>query len=451
MKKLILFILLVPVLALKSQTVIPFGQRLPELYYWDTNWYDHVLPDYSSDSVAYPYKLVFNFNGNDRQAICYARYFWTDEPLRVIGAAAPVKCDDTLHSELTSYSDRMPEYFRLYDATDTGYSLMGEVSWEDTLRYRMCLRHYEGLDTFDVREGYFKSPVTVTDSFYVGGTTWNTQHRLNYEQGSYNYHRFAPTQYLFFLPWPFDGSTDHYWADATPVMWKYVSPLGFSDMPNMAMYDTTVWVHPLDQIPFMAIFPILDLAEPADTCATPSGLHLLSQDSTSVTLAWTAPDSGLWEFSYVALSSEGDSGTTVICSTNFAVIDGLDTGCYVARVRTVCNDTLRSEWSDTTSFCIMQDTTSGGGTVDPPDSTGISTAAERFTMLMPNPAHNKVTVFSSFKIEKIQVYSATGTLVGEQMAKSLTATIDLTDYPRGAYILRIVTSGGTIARRLIVN
>ena len=434
-----------------AQTVVPFGQRVQEYYYWDTVWYDYLLTDSLDDSSAYPYKMLYNYDGDDRMAKFYGRYFWTDVPLNVIGVAAPVKCDDTLHSEHTSYSDRLPEYFRLYDARDSGYILMDEARWEDTLRYRMCLRHYDGSDTFDVREGYFKGPVTVTDSFYVGGTTWNSHQRMYGDFPGILYHQYAPTYYLFPTPWPVGSNLNHYYANASPIMWKYVSPLLYSDMPNVTLYDTTVWTHITVNVPFMAIFPIFELIEPVDTCAVPLSFRVVNQDSTGVTLAWTSADTAQWELAYGAVGADLDSGVIVPCNVNFVTLEGLDTGCYVARVRTVCNDTLRSEWSDTVHFCIVGDTVPGGGEVDPPDSTGIASVVDRYTVLAPNPAHDYVTIWSSFKINRIQVFATSGVLVGDQRVQGVAASVNTSIYPRGTYIVRIFTSAGTVVRRLVID
>lgn len=368
--------------------------------------------------------------------------------MKVVGVAAPVRCDDTLHSVNPSYEDRLPEYFRLYEADSSGYTLIGQTQWEDSLRYRMCLRHSGGTDTFDVREGYFKDTIIVMDSFYVGGTTINSLQWMNPEGGSSYYHEFAPTNYLFFQPdLNILFEPDNFWADDSPLISKYISPLVFSNMPSTDALDTSVWYRQTSRIPYMAIFPIFAPDEPTDSCSAPSDLQLLNRDSTGVTLSWNVIDSARWQLSYGPEGCLADSGTMVICTDNFITLQDLDTGCYVAYVRTLCNDSLASSWSDGITFCVEPDTSGSG----PDNPIAVSLAADRYTVLMPNPAHGQVSLLSSFKIDRIQIFTTTGRRVCQQEVNGIGTSINLTGYPQGVYIVRIDIGNTRLIRKLVVR
>ena len=83
MKKILSIIDFVGILYVsQAQTVVPFGQRVPEYYYWDTNWYDkYVIMNPDSVFDVYPYQRYYNFPGENQHAFLFARYFWTDVPL----------------------------------------------------------------------------------------------------------------------------------------------------------------------------------------------------------------------------------------------------------------------------------------------------------------------------------------------------------------------------------
>ena len=71
--------------------------------------------------------------------------------------------------------------------------------------------------------------------------------------------------------------------------------------------------------------------------------------------------------------------------------------------------------------------------------------------VMPNPATDQVTVISSFTINRIEVYTVAGTLVETIGLKANTGVIDTSRWPKGAYILRVRTSHGDTAKRLVVQ
>lgn len=77
--------------------------------------------------------------------------------------------------------------------------------------------------------------------------------------------------------------------------------------------------------------------------------------------------------------------------------------------------------------------------------------AWRYTAVHPNPAVGSARVTSSFGLSLIEVYNTEGVLVHRQQASGLTATLDVSAWPSGTYILRINTGAGTVTKRLVVR
>ena len=94
------------------------------------------------------------------------------------------------------------------------------------------------------------------------------------------------------------------------------------------------------------------------------------------------------------------------------------------------------------------DTTGHGGdttAVDGVDGVG------RYVSLSPNPAMDKVQVLSSFGLNQVEAYNAEGRLVYADEAHGLSKTIDLTAWPRGIYLVRIITPMGSTTKKLILR
>ena len=96
------------------------------------------------------------------------------------------------------------------------------------------------------------------------------------------------------------------------------------------------------------------------------------------------------------------------------------------------------------------DSTSAGGGSDTTQSIQ-KNMLERYTHVFPNPATDRVQVLSSFGLTHLEAYDADGRRVAEREASGLEATLDVTAWPRGTYILRITTPVGTVTKKLLVQ
>ena len=137
-------------------------------------------------------------------------------------------------------------------------------------------------------------------------------------------------------------------------------------------------------------------------------------------------------------------------------LTGLTPGtAYSVRVRGLCDVCIDnySPWSDTLQFVT---------TFTPPDTIpdtlpwihphtlGIGNL-DRYTRIMPNPAHDMVSVFSSYQLKGVTVYDLMGRQLLMEPADGMTATVNVAALPSGTYILAIRTLQGVATKRLVVE
>ncbi len=78
-------------------------------------------------------------------------------------------------------------------------------------------------------------------------------------------------------------------------------------------------------------------------------------------------------------------------------------------------------------------------------------APQLMLRLMPNPASGNVKVSASCVMERIAVYTLRGELWQTFLPGSQEALLDVSSWPRGAYMLRVMSSQGVETRKLIVQ
>ena len=171
-------------------------------------------------------------------------------------------------------------------------------------------------------------------------------------------------------------------------------------------------------------------------CEKPDGISASNITETEATIDWNpSQNSSRWKVRIVG----GGRVFDTIVSEHPVTVNTLRPGStYMAMVKTVCTY-YNSVFSDTAMFRTL-----GSGVEE-------ASLASRFTEVMPNPATDQVTVISSFTINRIEVYTVAGTLVETIGLKANTGVIDTSRWPKGAYILRVRTSHGDTAKRLVVQ
>ena len=178
-------------------------------------------------------------------------------------------------------------------------------------------------------------------------------------------------------------------------------------------------------------------------CPVPEGLRVQPMATAgSVVARWDNSDVGLWE---LALWGDGGGDTILLQSAvEYLDVDGLDTArWYSAMVRAWCDSTNVSEWSDTVRFFVPNPNPGGD------DPEGIEDAIGQHTYLMPNPTDGKVTVYSSHRLHKVELFGSDGKPVAAYEADGHSVTLDLRACPAGTYVVRITTSAGVTNKRLV--
>ena len=397
------------------------------------------------------------------------QYNYTDNPagMKVVGISAHVFMNKRMMNP-----NATSEHLLLYEATPDSFILKAQVQWFETdtagrpdgyymvnplnchnpsqdyelSYYWYASNHpYYAIKVFDM---FFDKPVTVYDSFYVGGTS---RFMSGFGGPEHCDSCISQSRYIVFVT----SNTGR--NDTTcymPSLWKmYHYGNNGTGFPQYQWY----WA-PSTQ--FLMILPIIEVVDTtfanAPICPVVSGLFVRGNYTDTVTVQWDYdslhPEYQLW---YGPEADFETNSTMVPLRTNKWVFSDASYADkqMVAYVRTVCHeyDTLRySEWGRPIRFMLHheeQDTT-GHGDIGVPEA-GDDLA--RFVQLMPNPASGSVLVSSSYSISRVEAYDVRGEKVMDQPTEGRTAVIDVTAWPKGAYVVLVRTPQGTAAKRLVVQ
>lgn len=177
-------------------------------------------------------------------------------------------------------------------------------------------------------------------------------------------------------------------------------------------------------------------------CEVPEGLRVQPLQRNGVIVRWNPGDAGLWELTL--WREEGTDTTLMQSQVEYVEVDDLDTAVwYAVRLRAVCDSNNLSEWTDTVRFFVPNWDTTGTEPI------AVETAVDRSTHLMPNPTNDKVTVVSTYQLQKVELFGIDGKRIASYPADGLSAELDLSAYPSGTYIVRATTSAGVTTKRLV--
>lgn len=475
-------------------------QRLePTYYYWDSCWpgYHALHTEYSrtmTNSQHKPFTFVHTCDMvgaglcPEWQKVEYARYFQSDSALTILGVAAPctfgcIGCCSSLEIADSDLTHREPEYFILYDFNPkTGDMTPVDSVRNDTAanpKYKMMVSFYiDGIypdpephvavgDTIiryaSVREAYFKEPITMQGEFYLGATQ-NNNYRVivGYDSiyvppaGAYWYtplYRAARPFTKYVSLWLnqreelipkgprkvrahlLDECNDHYFYLDT-INWHTEYSKGY-DLAYFLIFDTSSYVPP---------------AVTGDTCPAPVALRMMNRIGDTVTFIWNGPDSVMFELSVERADSPGIEVASKTVPTHFATLSGFDTATwYTVRVRTLCDSSRHSDWSDSTMLYIPAQPNEPTG-----DSLSVVTEIgksleEQYTLLLPNPASFMVNIISSYYVISVTIYTMDGKEVYHAKVGAIGTDINVASFPRGTYIVRVTTSRGHVFKKLILR
>ena len=465
MKKIVLAFLLISCSAYAQMDTLHLGDREPTYYYWDTNWWDHYFYNYPApswsmfDSLAFTAHYVCRTNRAE-----FARCFFIDSTMKIIGVAAPAEIHVSDNVVDTSIANRLPEFFRVYRAEGNTMYKLAEARWDHLkpkdIRHAMCVgyeyRYVESNGTYvpewyetiaPVYEAYFNQPIIVSDSFYVSATG-NNNYKVAGDTTFYN-----PNNYVVNMvpehPYTYYFATYEI-AKNPSVSCKpqyYRRKFHTPGEPSFGIGEPdTLWGFNEEGLfrSFFNFFPIIDTSyghmPPAnDTCMAPTGLGLMENTPDCITLRWDDMHAQVYEVS-IGTGGSPDEGTISHHPTTFVSFSDLDTGTlYTVWVRSLCGSDRVSGWSDSIVFMPGNDPLS------------VSSTADRFSYVMPNPASESVTVASSFLIDEVDIYTLSGQCVASRKVGGISTSIDISSLPSGTYIIRIATIRGVAHKKLVVK
>ncbi len=100
-------------------------------------------------------------------------------------------------------------------------------------------------------------------------------------------------------------------------------------------------------------------------------------------------------------------------------------------------------------FPILADTTIVDTTIT--DSSSLVNIVDNYTFIFPNPANKEVNVQCSFRMQTLELFNEQGQKVNEWKVDSYHYLLNVEDYPKGNYVLKIRTKSGTTTKKVIVQ
>ena len=352
----------------------------------------------------------------------------TNTPLKVIGIASTwARLDRTTMQEDLDDSIDGSLYYVLLDATASGPVELTRVCWTDdysthpTRYMELPRRGGESCDIMQdytaivpLREYYFDSAITVTDSFYLGCATTDP-----------TVTDFDGFSYIASHMWDYCAYSS---AEANGTYKECAI-----DLPEFTYYDSSAldnnWHH-FTHKRFQLIFPIIEL----DTfCVTPEEPQVAYRDSLTVRVEWVDNSNISWEVSRTAPNGDPDAG--LITPTTVPYIEYTDINndsIYHVYVRGYCETGIWSGWSDWSTPCVIDSIPT-----PPAPPAGITSIETAELTISPNPTDGTVQILGlQGELTDIEVLDMTGRLL-KTFEKA--STFNISTLSSGIYIVRVKT------------
>lgn len=361
----------------------------------------------------------------------------TNTPLKIIGVASTVaRLDITTMQEDLDTSIDGTLYYVLLDATAGGPVELTRVCWTDdysthpTRYLELPRRGGESCDQMldytvivPLREYYFDSAITVTDSFYLGCIT--TEPTVT---------DFDGFSYIASHMWDYCTYSS---AEANGTYKECAI-----DLPEFTYYDSSrldnQW-HYYTHKRFQLIFPIIEV----DTfCVTPEEPYLASRDSLVVRVEWLDTTNLRWEVSRTAPGGDPDTGLITPTTNPYIEYTDIDNdSAYHVYVRGYCDKGIWSGWSDWSTPCFIDSIPTPPTPPDPPE--GITAVETADFTLSPNPTKGMVTLKCVESMQgSVEIIDMQGKNWCRKELSSQQTEFDVSSLPTGAYLVRITTADG---------
>ena len=368
----------------------------------------------------------------------------TNTPLKIIGVASTcARLDKSNPYNIFEDMDTSIDgslYYVLFDATAGGLVEKARVCWSDDYmthpkRYMelprkggaaTCEGMLDNTTIVPLREYYFDSAITVTDSFYLGcATTDPTVTDFN----SFSYIASHMWDYCAYAVSP----------DGTPN--PSLKPCEM-EVPEFTYYDSSrldnQW-HYFTHKRFQLVFPIIEVDTSMD-CNTPGGPQVAYRDSLVVRVEWTDTNNLSWEVSRTAPGGDPDTGLITPTTNPYIEYTDIDNdSAYHVYVRGYCETGIWSGWSDWSTPCLIDSIPT-----PPAPPAGITTIETADLTLYPNPATHQVSIECAETISEAWLTDLTGRREQVRLTAEGTGryTLDLTARPQATYLLTLTTASG---------
>lgn len=390
------------------------------IYQYQNDWWPVVGQSDHLDSLATTEPIIRTWG--------YMKHT-TTTPVKVIGVASVLtRVHKQTGNEDVNTALEPAMYYVLLDATTNGLVEKARVCWTDDYmthpkRYMLlpsktgiCSNPQDHIDIASLREYYFDSAITLTDSFYLGCA--------------------LPT-YVYYD----DEQSFQRLSYETSHGWKYCSyTVGTNDLykdcathiPEFTYYDslgTQGWVYTTRKC-FQLIFPIIE----ADTaCVTPEVPYVAHRDSLMLRVEWIDNNNAMWEVSRVRPGFAPERGMITHTTTPYIEYTDIDDRqTYNIFVRGYCETGVFSGWSDWSAACYIDSIP----TPTPP--AGIAVTKATAPALFPNPTDGSVLlVGAEGDVSTIEVMDMAGHTL---KTFEQTTSFNISSLPSGNYVVRVTTT-----------
>jgi hypothetical protein len=367
----------------------------------------------------------------------------TNTPLKIIGVASTVaRLDRTNMQEDLDTSIDGTLYYVLLDATAGGPVELARVCWTDdyathpTRYLELPRRGGESCDQMldytvivPLREYYFDSAITVTDSFYLGCATTDP-----------TVTDFDGFSYIASHIWDYCTYSS---AEANGTYKECAI-----DLPEFTYYDSSrldnQW-HYYTHKRFQLIFPIIEL----DTfCVTPEEPYLASRDSLVVRVEWLDTSNLRWEVSRTTPGGDPDTGLITPTTNPYIEYTDIDNdSAYHVYVRGYCETAIWEGWSDWSTPCVIDSIPT-----PPVPPVGIAAVESTGFVLSPNPTKGMVTLKCTEPMHgSAEIIDMQGKVWSKKVLAGHLTEFDVSALPVGAYLVRITTDKGTTTKKLSIE
>ena len=182
------------------------------------------------------------------------------------------------------------------------------------------------------------------------------------------------------------------------------------------------------------------LNQQGETCEAPTNVAATNIGQTTADISWTQPGNSAssWDIQY---KENGASGwNTVATSSNPHTLTGLTPETtYLLQVIAHCSNGQNSEPSTIITFTTLPD--------------GINNyTLDNAVTVFPNPTTGIIQIKNAeWRMENVEVYDAYGKLLNVMSVNDHTATLNLNDYAKGTYFVRVMTERGVVTKRVVKN